>query len=342
MASSTGLRRLLLTLTALTLILVPALYLVYADYRTFLVTPLGVPPGGLTLEVKPGMGIGAIARELRRQPGLVRSTVYLEACARFNGLAPRLKAGEYALVSGTTPRSLLDQIVAGRVIQHPLTVVEGWTFRQLRQALAAHPKLAHTLQDLDDAAIMTRLGRPGVHPEGRFLPDTYYFPAGTSDIAFLHRALTAMDQRLAAIWAQRSAGLPLRDPDQALILASIIEKETGQAAERAQIAGVFIRRLQRNMPLQTDPTVIYGLGAAFDGDLRRQDLLTDTPYNTYTRKGLPPTPIALPGAESLTAAVQPALGDALYFVANGAGGHVFSATLEEHNQAVKQHQWQGR
>ena len=339
MAGSTGLRRLLLTLTALALILVPALYLVYADYRAFLVTPLGVPPGGLTLEVKPGMGIGAIARELRRQPGLVRSTAYLEAYARFSGLAPRLKAGEYALVPGTTPRSLLDQIVAGRVNQHPLTVVEGWTFRQLRQALVAHPKLAHTLQDLDDAAIMTRLGRPGVHPEGRFLPDTYHFPAGASDVAFLQRALTAMDQRLAAIWAQRSAGLPLRDPDQALILASIIEKETGQAAERAQIAGVFIRRLQRDMPLQTDPTVIYGLGAAFDGDLRRQDLVTDTPYNTYTRKGLPPTPIALPGPESLTAAVQPAPGDALYFVANGAGGHVFSATLEEHNRAVKHHQW---
>ena len=168
------------------------------------------------------------------------------------------------------------------------------------------------------------------------------FPAGASDVAFLQRALTAMDQRLAAIWAQRSAGLPLRDPDQALILASIIEKETGQAAERAQIAGVFIRRLQRDMPLQTDPTVIYGLGAAFDGDLRWQDLLTDTPYNTYTRKGLPPTPIALPGAESLTAAVQPAPGDALYFVANGVGGHVFSATLEEHNQAVNRYQFKAK
>ncbi len=338
MVVSSGLRRLLLTLVALALILVPALYLVYADYRAFLVTPLGVPAGGLTLEVKPGMGISAIARELQRQPGLLRSASYLEAYARWHDLAPRLKAGEYAVIPGMTPRSLLDQLVAGRVIQYPLTVVEGWTFRQLRQALAEHPKLAHTLQDLDDATIMARLGRPGVSPEGRFFPDTYHFPAGTSDIAFLQRALTTMDQRLAAIWAQRSAGLPLRDPDQALILASIIEKETGLPTERAAIAGVFTRRLQKGMPLQTDPTVIYGLGAAFDGNLHRQDLLTDTPYNTYTRKGLPPTPIALPGAESLMAAVQPAPGDALYFVANGAGGHVFSATLNEHNQAVKRYQ----
>ena len=185
---------------------------------------------------------------------------------------------------------------------------------------------------------MARLGRPGVHPEGRFFPDTYHFPAGTRDEALLRRALTTMDQRLAAIWDQRVSNLPLRDAKQALILASIVEKETGQAGERAQIAGVFIRRLQKDMPLQTDPTVIYGLGAAFDGDLRRQDLLTDTPYNTYTRKGLPPTPIALPGAAALLAVVQPASGDALYFVANGAGGHVFSRTLEEHNQAVQRYQ----
>lgn len=338
MAGSTWLRRLLLTVAALALVFGPALVLVYADYRTFIDAPLGVPNGGLTLEVKPGMGVGAIARELQRQPGLLRSPFYLEAYARFSGLAPRLKAGEYALVPGMTPRSLLDRIVAGQVIQYPLTVVEGWTFRQLRQALAEQPKLLHTLHDLDDAAIMARLGRPGVHPEGRFFPDTYHFSVGTSDEALLRRALTTMDQRLAAIWNQRALNLPLRDAEQALILASVIEKETGQAGERAQIAGVFIRRLQKDMPLQTDPTVIYGLGAAFDGDLRRQDLLTDTPYNTYTRKGLPPTPIALPGAAALLATVQPASGAALYFVANGAGGHVFSATLDEHNQAVNRYQ----
>jgi len=336
--ASPWLRWLWLTLAALVLIFGPALYLLYADYRTFITTPLGVPNDGLTLEVKPGMGIGAIARELQRQPGLLRSPIYLEAYARSSGLAPRLKAGEYALIPGMTPRSLLERIVAGQVIQYPLTVVEGWTFRQLRQALAEHLKLTHPLQNVDDAAIMARLGRPGLHPEGRFFPDTYHFPAGTRDEAFLQRALTAMDQRLAAIWDQRVPNLPLRDAEQALILASIVEKETGQAEERAQIAGVFIRRLQKDMPLQTDPTVIYGLGAAFDGDLRRQDLLTDTPYNTYTRKGLPPTPIALPGAAALLATVQPAAGDALYFVANGTGGHAFSATLDEHNQAVNRYQ----
>ena len=336
--ASPWLRWLWLTLAALVLIFGPALYLLYADYRTFITTPLGVPNDGLTLTVKPGMGIGAIARELQRQPGLLRSAIYLEAYARSCGLAPRLKAGEYALIPGMTPRSLLERIATGQVIQYPLTVVEGWTFRQLRQALAEHPNIVHTLQPLDDAAIMARLGRPGVHPEGRFFPDTYHFPAGTRDEAFLQRALTAMDQRLAAIWDQRVPNLPLRDAEQALILASIVEKETGQAEERAQIAGVFIRRLQKDMPLQTDPTVIYGLGAAFDGDLRRQDLLTDTPYNTYTRKGLPPTPIALPGAAALRATVQPAAGDALYFVANGSGGHVFSATLDEHNQAVNRYQ----
>ncbi|MFZ4791078.1 MAG: endolytic transglycosylase MltG [Candidatus Competibacteraceae bacterium] len=338
MAGSTGLRRWLLSLTALALIFAPALYLGYADYRAFINTPLGVPSGGLTLEVKPGMGIGAIAQALQRPPGLLRSTIYLEVYARFSGLAPRLKAGEYALIPGMTPRSLLERIAAGQVIQHALTVVEGWTFRQLRQALAEQPKLIHTLQDLSDAGIMARLGRPGIHPEGRFFPDTYHFPAGTRDQAFLQRALIAMDQRLVDFWGHRAPNLPLHDPEQALILASIIEKETGQTAERAQIAGVFIRRLQRDMPLQTDPTVIYGLGAAFDGNLRRQDLLTDAPYNTYTRKGLPPTPIALPGAAALIAAVQPASGDALYFVANGEGGHVFSRTLEEHNQAVKRYQ----
>ena len=185
---------------------------------------------------------------------------------------------------------------------------------------------------------MARLDRPGRHPEGWFFPDTYHFPAGFTDEAFLRRALTAMEQRLARAWSQRVADLPLDDPYQALILASIVEKETGLTAERPAIAGVFARRLRAGMLLQTDPTVIYGLGAAFDGDLRRRDLVTDTPYNTYTRKGLPPTPIALPGAGALEAAVHPAAGDALYFVADGQGGHVFSRTLDEHNRAVRRYQ----
>lgn len=330
--------RLSLSIALAVLVAGAALYGIHADYRRFLDTPLGVPTDGLVLEVKPGMGIGAIARELRRQPGLLRSTFYLEAYARFNGLAPRLKVGEYALAPGMTPRDLLERIATGQVIQYPLTVVEGWTFQQLRQALAAHPKIAQTLREASDAEIMARLDRPGRHPEGWFFPDTYHFPAGFTDEAFLRRALTAMEQRLARAWSQRAADLPLDDPYQALILASIVEKETGLTEERPAIAGVFARRLRAGMLLQTDPTVIYGLGAAFDGDLRRRDLVTDTPYNTYTRKGLPPTPIALPGAGALEAAVHPAAGDALYFVADGQGGHVFSRTLDEHNRAVRRYQ----
>lgn len=330
--------RLSLSIALAVLVAGAALYGIHADYRRFLDTPLGVPTDGLVLEVKPGMGIGAIARELRRQPGLLRSTFYLEAYARFNGLAPRLKVGEYALAPGMTPRDLLERIATGQVIQYPLTVVEGWTFQQLRQALAAHPKIAQTLREASDAEIMARLDRPGRHPEGWFFPETYHFPAGFTDEAFLRRALTAMEQRLARAWSQRAADLPLDDPYQALILASIVEKETGLTAERPAIAGVFARRLREGMLLQTDPTVIYGLGAAFDGDLRRRDLVTDTPYNTYTRRGLPPTPIALPGAGALEAAVHPAAGDALYFVADGQGGHVFSRTLDEHNRAVRRYQ----
>lgn len=331
-------RRLLLVLAALALVLGPALYLVLADYRQFLNTPLGVPADGWVFEVKQGMGIGAIARELRGQPGLLRSAPYLEAYARLSGLAPRLKAGEYAIAPGTTPRGLIEQIVAGRVIQHRLTVVEGWTFRQLRRALAEHPKIAQTLREADDAGIMARLGRPGQQPEGWFFPDTYHFPTGATDEALLRKALAAMERKLAEAWAGRAPDLPLHDPYQALVLASIIEKETAEASERPDIAGVFTRRLRRGMPLQADPTVIYGLGAAFNGNLRRQDLTSDTPYNTYTRRGLPPTPIALPGADSLSAAVHPAPGDALYFVATGEGGHVFSSTLEQHDRAVRQYQ----
>ena len=318
------------------------LSLLYSDYQQFLDAPLEVSADGQVLEVKPGMGINEIARHLQRQPGLSRPALYLEAHARLNGLAARLKVGEYALSPGLTPRTLIDRIVAGQVIQHALMVVEGWTFRQLQQAMTRHPKLAQTLQGLSDADVMARLGRPGEHPEGRFLPDTYHFPAGFTDEAFLRRAMTAMDQRLAEIWQNRAPNLPLDNPYQALILASIIEKETGLPAERPEIAGVFARRLLKGMRLQTDPTVIYGLGEAFDGDLRQRDLTTDTPYNTYTRKGLPPTPIALPGEAALKAAVNPAAGDALYFVADGQGGHVFSRTLAEHNRAVRRYQLQGK
>lgn len=315
--------------------------LVYANYRIFLDTPLKVPNAGLVLEVSPGMGVNRIAQQLQQQ-GVLTSPRYFEAYARLNHFASQLKAGEYGITANATPRLLIEQIVEGRVIQHALTVVEGWTFQQLRQALAAHPKIAQTLKALSDTEIMARLGRSGQHPEGHFLPDTYHFPAGTTDEAFLRRALAAMEQRLQALWSRRMPDLPLADPYQALILASIVEKETALPLERPAIAGVFIRRLQKGMPLQTDPTVIYGLGTAFDGNLRRQDLVTDTPYNTYTRKGLPPTPIALPGADALAAVLNPAPGDALYFVATGQGGHAFSKSLAEHQRAVRQYQLKGR
>jgi UPF0755 protein len=230
-------------------------------------------------------------------------------------------------------------VVAGTVVQYQVTAIEGWTFRQFVDALATHPKLTHTLDDTSDADIMAALGHPEQHPEGRFFPDTYAFTKGTTDVAVLARAHAAMAQRLAAVWSGRDADLPISEPAQALTLASIIEKETARDDERRRIAGVFVRRLRRGMRLQTDPTVIYGLGEAFDGNLTRRDLRSDTPYNTYTRGGLPPTPIALPGQASLEAAVHPLEGDSLYFVATGEpdGSHYFSATLAEHQQAVNRY-----
>ena len=219
-----------------------------------------------------------------------------------------------------------------------LTLVEGWNWRQVRQALAKEEQLKHDAAALTDEALMAQLGRPGVAPEGRFFPDTYTYAKGSSDIALLRRAMHAMDRHLEAAWAQRAADTPLKSADEALILASIVEKETGKASDRGQIAGVFVNRLRVGMLLQTDPTVIYGLGEKFDGNLRKRDLQTDTPWNTYTRAGLPPTPIAMPGKASLLAAVQPQATRALYFVAKGDGTSHFSASLEEHNRAVNRYQ----
>ncbi len=316
-------------------------FALYVDYRTFLETPLTVPEQGLEFQVPPGSSVAGLARDLEDR-GALRSALYLRAYARLTGQASRIQAGEYTIAPGATPRTLLTQWVAGRVIQYALTVVEGWTFRQMLEAVHAHPKLRHTLEGLDAAAVMERLGQPGEHPEGRFFPDTYHFPAGTTDVEFLRRAYQAMERRLEQVWAERAADLPIKTPYEALILASIIEKETAVPEERKDVAGVFARRLRKGMRLQTDPTVIYGLGEDFDGNIRRRDLTTDTPYNTYTRQGLPPTPIALPGAGALAAAVNPASGSALYFVARGDGGHVFSDTLAEHNRAVRKYQLQRR
>ncbi|MCK9532069.1 MAG: endolytic transglycosylase MltG [Gammaproteobacteria bacterium] len=313
----------------------------WLDYRNFATTPMELPEDGLEYVVEPGKGLAVIGRDLEGR-GLLASSRYLIWMGRITGSTARIKAGTYQLTPGTTPEGLLKQLVEGKVAQFPLTLVEGWSFRQVLDALARHPRLKQTLTGLSDAEIMSRLGYPGVHPEGRFYPDTYRFPQGFTDVAFLQRAYRAMEERLAYEWERREEGLPYRSAYEGLIMASIVEKETGLASERPAIAGVFVRRLQKRMRLQTDPTVIYGLGLDFDGNLRRRDLENHTPYNTYRIRGLPPTPIAMPGGEALHAAFHPAPGNELYFVARGDGSHHFSATLEEHNAAVVKYQLKGR
>lgn len=292
-------------------------------------------------ELKPGANFIQVITELKRA-GVLDETRYLRWYGRLSGEARQIKAGEYVIPAGTTPRQLLAMFVAGKVRQYALTLVEGWNFDQVMDAVNRHPALSHTLTGLDKAAIMARLGHPDEHPEGRFLPDTYHFPKGLADVDFLKRAYRAMQQVLEAEWARRAPGLPFETPYEALILASIVEKETGLASERRAIAGVFVRRLEKGMRLQTDPTVIYGMGEAYRGNIRKKDLEQDTPYNTYRRAGLPPTPIAMPGRDAIHATLYPDDSDHLYFVARGDGSHQFSATLEEHNQAVIKYQLKGR
>lgn len=298
-------------------------------------TPLQIAAAeGEWLRVPSGTPFHRVAAELG-QRGLIDKPFLLRWYAGATGDAKRVRAGEYQLTPGTTPVTLLAKLVAGDVYLHQITIVEGSRFAEVLAALRSHPAIAATA--LDGAAIMNALGAPGVHPEGQFFPDTYRFPYGTSDLDVLRLAHEALVARLQEAWGNRSPDLLLKTDYEALILASIIEKETSLPAERKLIAGVFHERLRRNMRLQTDPTVIYGLGSAFDGDLRRGDMDRDTPYNTYTRAGLPPTPIALPGAGSLEAAVAPEITGALYFVATGRGdgSHHFSATFEEHEQALR-------
>lgn len=331
-------RRFLTWVLTLSLLISTLLALIfYQSYQSFLETPLAIDGNDVFLSVESGASVQQIATDLESRK-IIDSALYLQIYARLNGLASRIKTGEYELSEELTPKNLMERLVRGQVVQHSLTIVEGWSFRQMLSAVQQHPRLKITLDGLSDNEIMVKLGHPEQHPEGQFFPDTYHFPGGTSDLEFLQRAYDTMQQKLDEAWQQRDPNIPLTTPYQALILASIIEKETGQAGERHKIAGVFSRRLQKNMLLQTDPTVIYGLGDSFDGNLRRRDLKNDTPYNTYTRKGLPPTPIALPGAASLLAAVQPQSGKELYFVARGDGSHVFSNTLKEHNRAVRQYQ----
>lgn len=309
----------------------------WMEYRDFRASTLAVGEGGTVYEVKRGATLASVARDLQ-QEGMIGNARYLEWYGRYTGQASRIRAGEYRLDGALTPDSLLALLVSGKTIEYSLTLLEGWNIGQVRAAVKGHEALTQTLEDVDNAEMMKRLGRPDDHPEGLFFPDTYNFTRGTSDIEFLRRAMLRMDEQLAAAWANRADNIPISSPYEALILASIVEKETGQADERPAIAGVFARRLRKGMKLQTDPTVIYGMGDAFDGNIRRRDLRADTPYNTYVHTGLPPTPICMPGREALDAAVRPADGKALYFVSRGDGSHVFSATLKEHNAAVRKYQ----
>jgi UPF0755 protein len=296
-----------------------------------------------TVDVVLGSRFHGLLDELRERGILAssRQELYLWVYARVRGEAALIKAGEYALQPGLTSIDLLTLLLSGKTVLHEVRLVEGWRFGQAIAAIRLNADIAQTQKDADGKALMAAIGRPGVDPEGRLFPDTYRFPKGTSDVSLLKQAALALDRHLASEWAERAQNLPYDSPDQALVMASLIEKETAAPEERAKIAGVFVRRLQQGMRLQTDPTVIYGLGSAYDGNIRSRDLVTDTPYNTYTRDGLPPTPICLPGRESIHAAMHPEEGTALYFVSRGDGTHQFSTTLDEHNAAVRRYQLGG-
>ena len=291
--------------------------------------------------VEVSVELGTAPREIAQawvQAGVQASPLLLYEWFRWSGRARKIRAGSYEIGRGVTPVALLNKMVRGDETLAVVRLIEGWTFRQFRAELAKADSLKPTTASLTDDQIMAVLGAPGVSPEGRFHPDTYAYSKGSSDLAVLKRAYRAMQTRLDAAWRERAPDSPLHSADDALVLASIVEKETGAGADRGRVAGVFVNRLRIGMPLQTDPTVIYGLGATFDGNLRKRDLLTDTPYNTYTRNGLPPTPIAMPGKAALLAAVRPDSTRALYFVARGDGSSEFSETLADHNRAVNQYQ----
>jgi UPF0755 protein len=297
-------------------------------------------PSPYAFDVRPGSTLTAVARELG-SAGVLRQPIALIALGRVQGKDRAIKAGSYEIESGITMPQLLAKLTQGDVMQSSFVIVEGATFGDVKRALRGNADVKNTLLDLPDSEIMARLGAEG-YPEGRFFPDTYYFASGSTDAAILNRALKAMDKRLAAGWEQRSTELPFKTPYEALILASIVEKETGKAVDRPLIASVFVNRLRKGMRLQSDPTVIYGMGARFDGDLRKRDLESDSAYNTYTREGLPPTPIALPSQAALDATLNPPPTDYLYFVARGDGTSKFSSTLADHNRAVSRFQKGGR
>lgn len=322
----------------LIIVIVLAAAILAADAARFFTQPLGNSQPEL-IEVAPGTSFQELVSELHRQHIIrqPRDARYLSIYARLNGQATSVKSGEYRVPPRKTPRQLLQLLVSGRIRQHKLTLVEGWRFKQTMRAVNHDDALEHTLRGKTNAQIMAALGHPNQKPEGRFMPDTYMFPRGLSDVAFLRRAYNAMQNFLTRAWKHRADDLAIDKPYQALILASLIEKETAKPSERGRIAGVFNRRLKKGMRLQTDPSVIYGI-PDYDGDIHKSDLKRDTPYNTYTRAGLPPTPIASPSRKSIRAALHPASGSAMYFVSRGNGTHVFSDTLAEQQQAIRKYQ----
>jgi UPF0755 protein len=303
--------------------------------------PLNLRASPLDFRIVPGSSLRTAITQMQ-EAGIKLQPSLLTVLARFNRAETGIKAGSYAVHRGVTPQQLLEKLTLGKVSQGDLTLVEGWTFKQWRERLDGHPDLIHETRGLNEAQIIERLGLNIPRLEGWLFPDTYLFDKQSSDLELLARAVRAMQRRLDEEWAGRAENLPYKTPHDALVMASIIEKETGREADRTLVAAVFVNRLRKGMALQTDPTVIYGVGESFDGNLRKRDLLTDTPYNTYLRLGLPPTPIAMPGMASLRAALHPAPSDALYFVARGDGGSEFSRTLDDHNRAVNKFQRGGK
>lgn len=332
-------RRFGIALVVLAIGAAAAAALVSYQFQRTLSAALEVPDEGISITVPPGTPFSGVAAQLSRLGLLQTDPAWLGWYARFTGAAAQIQAGEYRVLPGETAGAFLEKLVDGEVYLHSFTIVEGWTFEELLDALRAEPAIAASLTSEDLGRVLETLGVEYEHPEGLFLPETYRFPRGSTDLDLLRQAHELLRATLNEEWESRAPGTLLDSPYDALILASIIEKETALASERPRIAGVFVRRLERGMRLQTDPTVIYGLGKEFDGNLTRKHLQTDTPYNTYTRSGLPPTPIALPGADAIRAALNPADGEEVYFVATGLGdgSHKFSATKDEHDAAVQEY-----
>jgi len=299
--------------------------------------PLTTSEPPIEFTITPGSGVNAAAQQMAKA-GVPVNPFLFQMLARLTGQSARIKAGSYELKPNTSPRRLLTQLVRGEFAQEAVTIIEGWTFRQMREAIAATKTLRHETAQMSDTELMAKISPEFKQPEGLFFPDTYLFAKGSSDLQIYRQAHQMLVNRLNAAWEKRDPNLPYKNPYEALIMASIVEKETGQKSERAMIAGVFVNRLRTGMMLQTDPSVIYGMGLRYEGKIAKKDLLTDTPFNTYTRYGLPPTPISLPGVQSLAAAMAPAKTDALYFVSRNDGTSQFSDNLNDHNRAVNQYQ----